>query len=148
MRVEHVVFTEEQKERIGEIVYLDTEIEGECNILELNRWDINDMNKCLTEYLNKKGNVFDTSINTFEKCSKDVFIISYILCKYPNMADAVEYDIEGIYPNYIGYTARMKSTRDELKKFLDRFSYYDQLSKSESHVELVDKYFFFTDNDW
>lgn len=119
-----------------------------CYVLELNKWDVEDLKKSYSEYSSYKGDVFDTAIRTFRSCEDKHFITSYIITRYPNnYCDFLEFD-EHIFKKFSGYTSVRSSTRDELKKFLNKFNYYDRMNKEESHVEEVAGCLFRVYNCW
>lgn len=153
MKIKEVEFNDKQ---LNELEYMgidtypydDCEKKHKLKILVLNNWDVRDMSKCFTEYLNHKGDVFDTAINWFQKCTKEVFMVSYVQAKYPENYDLIEYDEISLYLPVEGFTATRESTRNELKKFLERFNYYDEFRQEESHIEECNKCFFRVENNW
>lgn len=152
MKLKKVVLTDSQVNMLEEFGVSLTPWDQKVNetyFLELNSWDVHDMNKCLTEYLSNKGEVFNKSVELFRRCDYEYFIKAYICTKYDgSVYDLLEFDEGYTYEKFVGFTAVRGSTRDELKKFLNRFSYNNRTNKEESHVEEVDKYLLRVYNCW
>ena len=143
MKLREIYFTSEQiahLEDLGldfslDLMSFDNKEGVRLPILDLNKWDINDMNKCLAEYLSHKGEVFDKAIDVFGRCSTSEFISSYILTKYPD-SDLLDYEDYYYYEKFVGFTSTRKSTRDgDLLNFLVKFNHYSRSIKCGIHAE-------------
>ena len=143
MKLKEVSFTSDQLENLMEYGSDFSDTEEKIFVLELNSWDVDDMNQSLNKFKDTYGSVLGLT-ELFDK-----FLITYISEKHSDkMYDLFDSDYEGFSRNFVGFTAVRESTRIKLLKFLCRFNYYNRMIKEECYIEEVNKCFFRVENCW
>lgn len=116
-------------------------------LLSLTKSDIEKIAKNYSEYIMKKGKVFEKAIDVFSNCREECFLKAYIMCfEKQNVYDFLEFD-EDIYYNFDGYTTT-KSSLEDFRNLLDKFSYVDHFNQKGVSFAEVSGMFFKCEYEW